>query len=100
MTTKQRNRLALAVWTTVLGVLIGLRQSGPAYSVRPFASPTGWGYDILRGDAPLIHQPTRPGVAGQRGFADEAQARRVGERVLTKLRQGQFPPTLRPDEVE
>jgi hypothetical protein len=100
MTTKQRNRLTLAIWTLMLGVMIGLRQSGPSYSVRTFASPAGWGYDILRSNAPLIHQPTRPGAAGQRGFANEAQARRVGERVLTKIRQGQFPPTLRPNEIE
>src|SRR5258708_13747814 len=28
----------------------------------------GWGYDIIKDDAPYIHQPHKPGVSGVKGF--------------------------------
>ena len=76
------------------------REPSPDYSVRMLSSPRGWGYEISRDGQPVIYQPYRPGVAGQQGFSSEAQAQRVGERVVNKLRHGQFPPTLEPGELD
>ena len=69
------------------------------YQLQVFSSPTGWGYAVVNNGKTLIYQPTVPGQAGNKGFANEALARRVGERIITKLRQGQFPPTITPEEL-
>ncbi|MFC5411994.1 DUF4907 domain-containing protein [Larkinella bovis] len=71
----------------------------PQYELRTLNSPTGWGYRIVLNGKPVIDQPTVPGQSGQRGFVSEALARRVGERVVSKLKLGQFPPTLTPAEL-
>lgn len=73
--------------------------SRPTYQLYLFRTPTGWGYDVLSHADTLIHQPVIPGVAGERGFVDETQARRVGERVINKLQQGKGLPTITPDEL-
>lgn len=96
----KRNRFVLLMWAVALGLTYWTVQRQPRYDLSIFKTPAGWGYQISRGGVPLIHQPTKPGVAGNRGFDDESHARRVGERVLNKVRQGQFPPTLRPEELK
>lgn len=86
--------LGLAVITTY-----SLFRSKPHYELRTLSTPKGWGYQISRDGKTVIDQPTVPGQTGQRGFGSERLARRVGERVVFKLRQGQFPPTLSPEEL-
>ena len=71
----------------------------PQYRVNVFATPGGWGYDILKNNQPFIHQPTVPGQPGQAGFVNQEQARRVGERVVEKIEQTQAMPTLSTDEL-
>jgi len=101
--TKAMNRplstwLVLGLWAMLLGAywLFGRH---PHYELRVFQADSGWGYEIRQGATPLIYQPIVPGLPGQQRFTDEAHARRVGERVLSKLQRGEFPPTLRPEEV-
>jgi hypothetical protein len=69
------------------------------YELQTTPTPTGWGYQVILNGKTVIDQPTVPGLPGQRGFASEALARKVGERVVSKLRRGQFPPTLTPPEL-
>lgn len=69
------------------------------YQVQVFATPTGWGYDILNKGTPFIHQPTVPGQSGTVGFTSQEQARRVGERVVQKLNETKALPTLSNDEL-
>ncbi len=69
------------------------------YEVQVFATTGGWGYTILNNKKPFIHQPTIPGQPGIVGFATEAQARRVGERVVEKIQQDEALPTLTNDEL-
>ncbi|MGA0560738.1 DUF4907 domain-containing protein [Larkinella sp. VNQ87] len=71
----------------------------PNYELQTVATPTGWGYQVMLDGEPVIDQPTIPGQAGHRSFVSEEQARRVGQRVMSKLRLGQFPPTLTPREL-
>jgi hypothetical protein len=71
----------------------------PQYQVQVFATPTGWGYDILNNGKLFIHQPTIPGQSGIVGFASQEQARRVGERMARKLQETKALPTLTNDEL-
>ena len=102
MPTSPRTRTILLLWTLVAvgGVLFLWRtKTTDAYQVRAFSTAAGWGYEVSQDGNALIYQPYKPGVAGKQGFTSEAQAQRVGQRVVSKLRQGQFPPTLRSDEL-
>ncbi len=81
----------------ITGYLFYSRQ--PHYRVEVFSTPQGWGYDILNNGKAFIHQPTIPGVSGVVGFANEEQARRVGERAVEKLKQNKELPTLSHDEL-
>ncbi|MCL2041712.1 MAG: DUF4907 domain-containing protein [Bacteroidales bacterium] len=42
----------------------------------------------------LIHQPSRPGLSGNAGFATEADAMKVAELVIKKIRNNEMPPTV------
>jgi hypothetical protein len=70
-----------------------------AYELLLYETPSGWGYDVRNRDNLVIHQPVVPGIAGDHGFVDETQARRVGERVIDKLQKGQDLPTITQDEL-
>jgi len=82
-------------------VTIGYRlyRQQARYQLQVLSTPSGWGYQVFDNGQSLIYQPTVPGVPGNRGFENEELARRVGERIITKLRQGQFPPTITPEEL-
>lgn len=70
------------------------RQQPPDYKVQVFQTSGGWGYDILNDKQTVIHQPTIPGQPGVVGFSSQAQARRVGEWTVEKLKQTKALPTL------
>jgi len=53
-----------------------------------------YGYDIYLYDAVLIHQPSRPGLSGNMGFATEEDAKKVAELVIRKIRNNEMPPTV------
>ena len=48
----------------------------------------GYGYQILCGDRVVICQPYIPSLPGRKGFALEEDARKVGNLVLERIRQG------------
>lgn len=96
--TQRYTWLMLGLWAVLL-VAYWLYGRQPSYKLRVYQTPAGWGYEVRQGNTLVIHQPIMPGVAGQKGFANEAHARRVGERVLRKLAHGEFPPTLRPEDL-
>jgi hypothetical protein len=87
--------LGLAIVTAYL-----LYKRQDRYELEVFQSETGWGYSVQMNGSPVINQPTIPGVVGNRGFVNEQQARRVGKRVIEKIRQGQIPPTVTPAELQ
>lgn len=94
-------RRILFVTLAVLALLTVYQvyRSRSAYELRLYKTPAGWGYDVRNHGKLVIHQPAIPGIAGDRGFADETQARRVGERVIDKLQKGQDLPTITQDEL-
>jgi hypothetical protein len=59
-----------------------------------------FGYDIYLYDAVLIHQPSRPGLSGNMGFATEEDAMKVAELVIKKLRNNEMPPTVTIEELQ
>ena len=58
-----------------------------------------FGYDIYMYGAVLIHQPSRPGLPGNSGFATEADAMKVAELVIKKIRNNEMPPTVTIEEL-
>ena len=59
-----------------------------------------FGYDIYLYDAILIHQPSRPGLSGNAGFATTEDAMKVAEFVIKKIHNNEMPPTITLKELE
>ena len=59
-----------------------------------------FGYDIYLYDAVLIHQPSRPGLSGNTGFATEEDAMKIAELVIKKIRNNEMPPTVTIEELQ
>jgi len=59
-----------------------------------------FGYDIYLYDAVLIHQPSRPGLSGNLGFATAEDAMKVAELVIKKIRNNEMPPTVTLQELK
>ena len=81
--------------------------SGPSpnqkYELRIFANPEasgGYGYDVFADGKPYIHQPHIPAVAGNRGFATEATAKKAGEFILYKISRNIMPPSVSKEELD
>jgi len=58
----------------------------------------GWGYDVTVDNKIFIHQDCIPAVTSYKTFATAADALKVGQRVLDKLKSGQ-PPSVTPEEI-
>ena len=58
-----------------------------------------FGYDIYVHGAVLVHQPSRPGLAGNAGFATEEAAMKVAALVIKKIRNNELPPTVTMEEL-
>lgn len=67
---------------------------------KTLQNPDGtWGYDLLGDGRLLVHQPNIPALPGNAGFATEAQAARVAQAALQKIKNGESLPTLSAEEV-
>ena len=58
-----------------------------------------FGYDIYLNGAVFIHQPSRPGLPGNAGFASEEDAMKVAELVINKIRNNEMLPTVTIEEL-
>jgi len=76
-----------------------LRQSKYSYKIISSANHT-WGYDIYFGKTILIHQPNKPGMPGNEGFATKKQAEKVAQLVVSKIKKGEMPPTVSEEEMK
>ncbi len=55
----------------------------------------GWGYDLYVNGKKTIHQPIIPAVPGNNSFANETDAKKVGELAAQKMKAtGSFPTIL------
>lgn len=60
----------------------------------------GFGYMVFGNGNMLIDQPTIPGMPGNKGFADTAQAGKCARLAIDKMRKGQMPPTITSSELK
>ena len=61
-------------------------KSADSYSVETFKSADGWGYQISKHEKTIIVQPFIPCLIGEKPFPDEKSAMKIGELVLSKIR--------------
>lgn len=73
----------------------------PALAYQTFSTENGWGYRIFTDDTLLIiQQDLIPGMPGKNGFDSEAKAATTAGFVISKIRDGLFPPTVSPRELD
>jgi hypothetical protein len=59
-----------------------------------------YGYDIYTDGNLMIHQPTKPGMAGNRGFDTKEAASKMAALVVSKIKKGEMPPSVSAEEVK
>src|SRR5438093_13144845 len=57
-------------------------------------------YDVYVDGRLMIHQSSAPGLPGNEGFKTKADAIRVVQLVIDKMRKGEMPPTVSIDEMK
>lgn len=69
------------------------------YTVDVINIEKGWGYNILRDNKLIIHQPYIPAKNGQFVFRNKYDAKKTGQLVVKKLQNSQSP-RIRIDELD
>ena len=59
-----------------------------------------YGYDVLADGRLLIHQKSIPAMPGNDGFKTKADASRVAQLVIGKIKKGEMPPTVTIEEMK
>lgn len=75
------------------------QQSNITYKIIPAEGNT-YGYNIYTDGQLMIHQPTKPGMSGNRGFDTKEAASKVAALVISKIKKGEMPPTVTKEEME
>ncbi len=77
---------------------LAISKRNQTFKVNVFESSNGWGYDILRKNKIIIHQPFMPAVQGEIAFRNKSAARKTGRLVVKKLENKQLP-TINKEEL-
>lgn len=64
------------------------------------AALKGYGYNILMDGKLYVHQPHIPAVAGNRGFASVADAKKAGDFIKYKVEHHIVPPSVTVEELD
>lgn len=64
------------------------------------AANKSFGYDIFADGRLLIHQPSVPGLPGNKGFDTKQSAEKIAELVIKKIKKGEMPPTISIEEMK
>jgi hypothetical protein len=75
------------------------KNSKLTYKLIPAANKT-WCYDILAEGRMMIHQPSAPGLPGNEGFKSKDKAAKVAELVISKIKNGEMPPSITLEEMK
>jgi hypothetical protein len=59
-----------------------------------------FGYDVYANGKLLIHQASIPAMPGNEGFKTKADAEKVAQLVMGKIRKGEMPPTVMVEEMK
>lgn len=70
-----------------------------AYKIIP-AEQNTFGYDILENNRPLVHQPSIPGLPGNKGFNKRLDAEKCALLVISKINRNLMPPTVTRKELD
>ena len=65
-----------------------------------FETKHGYGYKIYIDGKLSINQPNIPALQGTAGFESEADASRIAELAVLKIKKGIMPPTITLEELE
>lgn len=76
-----------------------VKQSVASYKIIEAPENT-WCYDIFIDNRMIIHQPSVPGLPGNRGFDRQEDAAKVAQLVLHKIQHNQMPPTVSRNEMD
>jgi hypothetical protein len=63
-------------------------------------SETGFGYNIVEGNHIMIHQPSVPGLQGNKGFTTGEDAAKVALLAINKIHKNIMPPTITRRELD
>lgn len=75
------------------------QQSTITYKIIPAEGNT-YGYNIYTDGQLMIHQPSKPGMSGNRGFDTKEAASKMAALVISKIKKGEMPPTVTKEEME
>ena len=70
-----------------------------SYQIIPGVQ-NSFGYDIISGTKKLVHQPSVPGLPGNRGFNSKEDAEKCAKLVITKINNNIMPPTVTRQELD
>ena len=82
----------------VLLFLVSCKKSAE-FEVKSFKVNEGWGYTIEINDKMIIKQSVIPTVSAQRSFKSEADALKVGNWVLKRIKQNLSPTVAKKDLI-
>jgi len=55
---------------------------------------------LYTGKKKIIHQGSIPGMPGNEGFKSKSSAKKVALLVIEKLKKGEMPPSVTPEELK
>jgi len=59
-----------------------------------------YGYYIMVDGGMYIEQKTIPAISGNKGFATKEEAEKIAKLVVTKILEGELPPTISVEELK
>ncbi|CAN5681206.1 hypothetical protein BH11BAC3_BH11BAC3_34740 [soil metagenome] len=70
-----------------------------SYEIIP-AAQSSFGYNIISGAKKLVHQPSVPGLPGNKGFTKKEDAEKCAQLVIKKINNNIMPPTVTRQELD
>lgn len=64
------------------------------------AAQNSFGYNIISGTKKLVHQPSVPGLPGNKGFTKKEDAEKCAQLVIKKINNNIMPPTVTRQELD
>lgn len=74
--------------------------SNSNFSLNIIEVEDGWGYEVFKDSTLLIRQKNIPAVQGVKVLISKTQAETLGSFVLSKVKNGQFPPSVSIQELD
>ena len=73
----------------------------PAYTMEVAENVEfGWGYQLFKDGKLMIDQKHIPAIQGEKGFSSKENAEITGNYILSKIKNGDFPPTVSVQELD